>query len=131
MGVESDTDGKKKELAQIEQVALPEALRRQAKLEAYRTLIAYGVPVPQVVDSLSQVLDEKTGLSGIEINGSALTVNGEAASEASMISTLEQIRLKPGFRSAFIESFDQQADQVPKVVKFKMTAQLGKGGPLP
>ena len=44
-----------------------------------------------------------------------------------MIQTLEQIRMQPGFHNAFIESFDQSADQVPKVVRFRMTAQLGGG----
>jgi Tfp pilus assembly PilM family ATPase/Tfp pilus assembly protein PilN len=127
MGLEHEISDRKAELAEIERVALPEAMRRQAKLEAYRMLIAYGVPVPQVVDSLTQVLDDKTGLSSIEIKGNSLAVSGESASEASMIQTLEQIRTKPGFRSAFIESFDQNADEVPKVVKFKLTAQLGTG----
>ena len=117
----------KEEQARIEREELPDALARQTKLEAYRTLSTFGVPVPQVVDSLHQVLDPRTGLSNIEINGASLAVSGESADEASMIQTLEQIRMQPGFHNAFIESFDQPADQSPKVVKFRMTAHLGGG----
>jgi hypothetical protein len=118
----------KAELATLEKGALPDALARQAKLEAYRSLSTFGVPVPQVVDSLHQVLDPRTGLNSIDINGASVAVSGESADEASMIQTLEQVRMQPGFRNAFIESFDQPVDQVPKIVRFRMTAQLGSGG---
>ena len=124
---ENELAAVKEEQARLEREELPNALARQAKLEEYRTLSTFGVPVPQVVDSLHQTLDSRTGLSNIDINGSSLAVAGEAADEASMIQTLEQIRMQPGFHNAFIESFDQSADQVPKVVRFRMTAQLGGG----
>ncbi len=123
--VEHHVEDDKVKLAELHKTAVPEAMARQAKLEAYRALSVHGVPVPQVVDSLTSVLDAKTGIHEIDINGNQIKVAGEAVDEASMIKTLDRIRTQQGFRSAFIESFDQRPEDERKVVKFRMTAQLG------
>lgn len=123
-------DEDKLALANLQKNALPEAMARQSKLEAYRALSAYGIPVPQVVDSLHSVLDPKTGLSSIDIAGVQVKLEGEAADEASMIKTLERLRTQRGFQNAFIESFDQSPADEQKVVRFRLTANLGSGGAL-
>ena len=129
--VEHHTADEQMELSLIQKNSLPDAMARQTKLEHYRALSASGVPVPQIVDALTEVLDSRTGVNQIEISGSQIKLDAEAADEASMIQTLDQIRVKEGFRSAFIESFDQQPDPTRRVVKFKLSAQLGKNGNQP
>ena len=112
-------------LQMLQKVDMPEAKQRQSKLEQYRALSAFGLPVPQIVDSLTSKLDPKAGVEMIEITGPTLKISGEAVDEASMIRTLDQIRMTPGFKNAFIESFDQNADETRKFVKFRLSAQLG------
>lgn len=118
------------ELASLQQQQIPEAEKRQAKLEQYRTLSAFGLPVPQIVDAVAEGLDPKTGLKQIEITGTNLKVSGEAEDEASMIRTLNQIRMGRGFQNAFIESFDQHSQSNRKFVEFRLSASLGNA-PLP
>lgn len=108
---------------------MPDAKLRQSKLEQYRALSGFGLPVPQIIDSLASKLDPRAGIQEIEITGPTLKISGEAVDEASMIRTLDQIRTAPGFKNAFIESFDQNSDETRKFVKFRLSAQLGATNP--
>lgn len=129
--VQHHMEDDKAALANLQKVALPDAMARQSKLEAYRSLSTYGVPVPQVVDSLTAILAPKAGLTSIDISGNQLKVEGESADEASMIQTLEKLRTQKGFHNAFIESFDQSPTDERKVVRFRLTSSLGAGGTQP
>jgi Tfp pilus assembly PilM family ATPase len=123
--VEHDLGHVQEESNLIREVTLPQAMERQRRLEEFHSLSAMGVPVPKIVDSLTEALDANTGLNQIEINGSQMKLTGEAKDEASMIQTLDQLRGQPGFTNTYIESFDQDPGPGAKVVRFRLSTTLG------
>lgn len=90
-----------------------ELMPKQAKYDMEVKLLAdlskQGTPFPWVMDAITGALDPGVGISEVHFDGTHVRMTGEAKDEASMVNTLNHIRMHGSFTSPFVDSFQNQA----------------------
>lgn len=88
----------------MKQIA-PRQQRRDMEYKVLAEFSRQGVPFPWIMDEVAIALDPGVGVNEIRFDGGRLTVQGEAKNEASLINTVDKLRLNGSFQSTFVDQF--------------------------